>query len=122
MASVTTGLEDLSGEWPMVRVLQRFASAQRALFETYQIDAVRPGESVAGGYQPSDSLAEVARRRAVDVAEMIEQIKKEPRLHAAARNFCSRDFPTDEGRKGRPTGRAVRGGLRGREHSREQAC
>ena len=76
MASVTTGLEDLSGEWPMVRVLQRFASAQRALFETYQIDAVRPSDSVDGGYQPSDSLAEVARRRAVDVAEMIEQIKK----------------------------------------------
>ena len=76
MASVTTGLEDLSGEWPMVRVLQRFASAQRALFESYQIDAVRPGESVDGGYQPSDSLAEVARKRAVDVAEMIEQIKK----------------------------------------------
>jgi rhodanese-related sulfurtransferase len=60
----------------MVRVLQKFASAQRALFEAYQINADQPGESMGGGYQPGDSLAEVARKCAVDVDEMIEQIKK----------------------------------------------
>ena len=57
MTSVTTGLEEIAGEWPMVRVLQRFSLAQRTLSETYQMDIDRSSESPDGGYQPRNSLS-----------------------------------------------------------------
>jgi len=76
MAAATRHPEDLSDAWRMVKVLQKFSSAQRALLEKYDIDIDRPGEYNSDGYQPADSLATVAMKHGVDVVEVIEHIKK----------------------------------------------
>ena len=91
MTSATTRSEEIAGEWPMVRVLQKFSLAQRTLSEIYQMDIDRSSGSPDGGYQPLDSLEHVSRKHGLDVTEVIEQIKKSQDI-AQAREISVREL------------------------------
>lgn len=67
----STDPKDLSGGWPMERVLQVFPSAQRALFQKYHV-----GGCSSCGFHPADSLATVAMNHGLDVNEVIEHIQR----------------------------------------------
>src|SRR6516225_2672327 len=66
---VSSDPKDLSGDWPMEQVTTVFPSAQRALFQKYHI-----GGCSSCGFQPTDTLANVALNHGVDVSELIEYI------------------------------------------------
>ena len=62
--------KELSGSWPMERVLNVYPSAQRALFQRYHV-----GGCSSCGFQPSDTLEAVCMSHGLEVAEVIEFIK-----------------------------------------------
>ncbi len=68
--AVTAGSKELSGTWPMERVLNVYPSAQRALFQRYHV-----GGCSSCGFQPSDSLEAVCVSHGLEVAEVTEFIK-----------------------------------------------
>ncbi|HEX4999453.1 MAG TPA: rhodanese-like domain-containing protein [Terriglobia bacterium] len=63
--------DELSGAWRMSQVLEAFPSAQRALFQKYHI-----GGCSSCGYEPSDTLASVARSHGVEPEEIVRFIKE----------------------------------------------
>ena len=68
--AATAGSKELSGTWPMERVLNVYPSAQRALFQRYHV-----GGCSSCGFQPSDSLEAVCVSHGLEVAEVTEFIK-----------------------------------------------
>jgi rhodanese-related sulfurtransferase len=68
--AATAGSKELSGTWPMERVLTVYPSAQRALFQRYHV-----GGCSSCGFQPSDTLEAVCVSHGLEVAEVTEFIK-----------------------------------------------
>src|SRR5687768_18261038 len=63
-APASTDPRDLSGLWRMEQVTKVFPSAQRALFQKYHV-----GGCSSCGFQPTDTLAQVAGNHGLDVGE-----------------------------------------------------
>ena len=61
----------LSGAWRMEQVTKVFPSAQRALFQKYHV-----GGCSSCGFQPADTLAQVAMNHGLDVGEVVQHIQK----------------------------------------------
>ena len=68
--AATADSKELSGTWPMERVLNVYPSAQRALFQRYHV-----GGCSSCGFQPSDTLEAVCVSHGLEVAEVTEFIK-----------------------------------------------
>ena len=64
--TATEGSKELSGSWPMERVLNVYPSAQRALFQRYHV-----GGCSSCGFQPSDTLEAVCMSHGLDVGEVV---------------------------------------------------
>jgi rhodanese-related sulfurtransferase len=64
--TATAGSKELSGSWPMERVLNDYPSAQSALFARYHV-----GGCSSCGFQPSDTLEAVCVSHDLDVAEVV---------------------------------------------------
>ena len=64
--TATVGSKELSGSWPMEKVLNVYPSAQRALFERYHV-----GGCSSCGFQPSDTLEAVCMSHDLDVGEVV---------------------------------------------------
>jgi rhodanese-related sulfurtransferase len=73
----STDPKDLSGAWTMQQVTTVFPSAQRALFQKYHI-----GGCSSCGFQPDDTLAQVAMNHDADVNEVIEHVKRSHEMEA----------------------------------------
>jgi rhodanese-related sulfurtransferase len=67
----STDPKDLSGDWTMQQVTTVFPSAQRALFQKYHV-----GGCSSCGFQPTDTLSNVALSHGLDVGEVVEHIKR----------------------------------------------
>ena len=70
-AVTSTDPRDLSGAWRMEQVTAVFPSAQRALFQKYHV-----GGCSSCGFQPTDTLANVALNHGLDVDEVVEHVKR----------------------------------------------
>lgn len=74
--------QPLSGAWRMDRIMQDYPAAHRALIESFGIQR-NPGPQ-GPGYQPADSLDDVAARHGVDTADAIARILQ---FHARAQEI-----------------------------------
>ena len=70
-AVVSTDPKDLSGDWTMQQVTTVFPSAQRALFQKYDV-----GGCSCCGFQPTDTLATVAMNHGLEVGEVVDHIHR----------------------------------------------
>jgi len=61
---------NLSGAWQMEQVTKVFPSAQRALFQKYHV-----GGCSSCGFQPTDTLAQVATNHGLDVSDVVAHIQ-----------------------------------------------
>src|SRR5262245_25220331 len=68
---VSTDPKDLSGDWTMQQVTTVFPSAQRALFQKYHV-----GGCSSCGFQPTDTLGQVAINHGLDVNELVAHIHR----------------------------------------------
>jgi rhodanese-related sulfurtransferase len=68
---VSTDPKDLSGAWTMQQVTTVFPSAQRALFQRYHV-----GGCSSCGFQPTDTLGQVAMNHGLDVNEVVGHIQR----------------------------------------------
>jgi rhodanese-related sulfurtransferase len=68
---VSTDPKDLSGDWTMQQVTTVFPSAQRALFQKYHV-----GGCSSCGFQPTDTLGQVAINHGLDVNDLVDHIHR----------------------------------------------
>jgi len=68
---VSTDPKALSGDWTMQHVTTVFPSAQRALFQKYHV-----GGCSSCGFQPTDTLGQVAISHGLDVNDLVDHIHR----------------------------------------------